>query len=1031
MPHTDDSEDDIWEYKPLRKKKKTASASHSKKTSKKNNCSSSKSDGSISNGHVSHTSINITGSINKGHVLHKSVNHTDSIRNRNVPHTSVNKSSSIMNGNVPHTSVNNTGSIRNGNVPHTSLNHPVSISHGDFSVINLGQSDQEAATASHTLCPHRPEPTGDGASESDFCPICQMPFSILVGKSEIGHVTECLDIPRDDTLECPDGIQCSSNVLNHYRRYNHTLLAQSRAANASVLFSLTQAGETPRGSGVRSPSPLESSQDIFSSSLPNPRCHLASTPTRLACSQSNTTASPVGRHLASTPTRNSLLLLRSPRPEDFKKKKGWMTPKGPKTKVAVEKTKTTVSSRPCDANGQPGSLEAEKQPDKPEVCPFDDESISFSPLSELPAELELEDEVEGVVEGSGLRKALFPPSLAEENEDESEESLELFSDDDFLNDFLDHLETDMAPERGAEQANSPVNSTQVEAVFSLAAPSNQPSHTAAVGVTPTSTHRETHGNPAATNVQSPQSVVLERLRQSLTGSNSLLCQSVSNINNNYPTLGSSQTASSTSTQAMAPRKPALSQMKAGQGPGLKQTDIGVFFGLKPLKEKQGEPGSASQDLEAATTTAPDAPTFNGAGIQRGSTRGRRGRGNRGARSGAAGPTGARADAGTGSAEGGGPGSGSAQGEGSRGGRGRGRGRGRWNRWGADRDGPRHCPFYKKIPGTGFAIDAFNYGQIEGIFSYFLTHFHSDHYGGLTKKSTFPIYCNKITGNLVRSKLKVEEKYLHILPMNSRVTVDGVGVILMEANHCPGAAMLLFFLPDGQIVLHTGDFRADPTMETPELRSYGVQTLYLDTTYCSPEYTFPRQQEAISFAANTAFELVALHPRTLVVCGSYSIGKEKVFLALADALGSNVCLSRDKYNTMCCLESEPIRKLLTTDWKAAQVHVLPMMQLNVKKLQDHLSRFSAQYDRLVAFKPTGWTFSKQMDSVDDIRPQIYGNITLYGVPYSEHSSFLEMKRFVQWLRPLKIIPTVNAGSWASRKAMEGCFRDWLAGDKASH
>ena len=53
------------------------------------------------------------------------------------------------------------------------------------------------------------------------------------------------------------------------------------------------------------------------------------------------------------------------------------------------------------------------------------------------------------------------------------------------------------------------------------------------------------------------------------------------------------------------------------------------------------------------------------------------------------------------------------------------------------------------------------------------------------------------------------------------------------------------------------------------------------------------------------------------------------VALADALGSNVCLSRDKYNTMCCLESEPIRKLLTTDWKAAQVHVLPMMQLNVK------------------------------------------------------------------------------------------------------
>ena len=127
-----------------------------------------------------------------------------------------------------------------------------------------------------------------------------------------------------------------------------------------------------------------------------------------------------------------------------------------------------------------------------------------------------------------------------------------------------------------------------------------------------------------------------------------------------------------------------------------------------------------------------------------------------------------------------------------------------------------------------------------------------------------------------------------------------------STSCPGAAMLLFFLPDGQTVLHTGDFRADPSMETyPELLSCRVQTLYLDTTlvprpqssqgsskqwisdfkckllypcsYCSPEYTFPRQQEVVNFAASTAFELVTLNPRTLVVCGSYSVGKEKVFL----------------------------------------------------------------------------------------------------------------------------------------------------------
>lgn len=52
-------------------------------------------------------------------------------------------------------------------------------------------------------------------------------------------------------------------------------------------------------------------------------------------------------------------------------------------------------------------------------------------------------------------------------------------------------------------------------------------------------------------------------------------------------------------------------------------------------------------------------------------------------------------------------------------------------------------------------------------------------------------------------------------------------------------------------------------------------------------------------------------------------------ALAEVLGSKVCLSRDKFNTMCCLESEQVRKLITTDWKAARVHVLPMMQITFK------------------------------------------------------------------------------------------------------
>ncbi|XP_057593354.1 DNA cross-link repair 1A protein isoform X2 [Hippopotamus amphibius kiboko] len=289
---------------------------------------------------------------------------------------------------------------------------------------------------------------------------------------------------------------------------------------------------------------------------------------------------------------------------------------------------------------------------------------------------------------------------------------------------------------------------------------------------------------------------------------------------------------------------------------------------------------------------------------------------------------------------------------------------------------RTCPFYKKIPGTGFTVDAFQYGLVEGCTAYFLTHFHSDHYAGLSKNFTFPIYCSEITGNLLKSKLHVQEQYIHPLPIDSECTVNGVKVVLLDANQ-----------------------------------------------YCSPEYSFPSQQEVIQFAINTAFETVTLNPRALVVCGTYSIGKEKVFLAIADVLGSKVGMSKEKYNTLQCFNIPEVKSLITTDMCNSLVHLLPMMQINFKGLQNHLKKCGGKYDQILAFRPTGWTHSNKLTSMADITPQRRGNISIYGIPYSEHSSYLEMKRFVQWLKPQKIIPTVNVGTLKSRRTMERYFEEW--------
>ncbi|CAN6470505.1 unnamed protein product [Victoria cruziana] len=339
---------------------------------------------------------------------------------------------------------------------------------------------------------------------------------------------------------------------------------------------------------------------------------------------------------------------------------------------------------------------------------------------------------------------------------------------------------------------------------------------------------------------------------------------------------------------------------------------------------------------------------------------------------------------------------------------------------------RNCPFYKRMEGTPFTVDAFRYGKIEGCTGYFLSHFHHDHYGGLRKVwSHGPIYCTPITARLVKMCLAVDSVFICPLELDKEYTIEGIKVTMLEANHCPGAAMIYFHLLDGRRYLHTGDFRACRRMQShPLLSSQHPSVLYLDTTYCNPKYRFPSREDVLHYIVEIAKSRLRKQPKTLIVVGAYSIGKENVYLAISEALNIQIYVNASRRRILQSYGWHELSKRLNSDGHDTPLHVLPMSMLSFESLKQYSDGYG-QFTSVLAFRPTGWTYSEKIgDRLDLIKPKSKGQITIYGIPYSEHSSYLELKEFVQFLQPEKIIPTVNVGNAAIRDKMQRCFQDWM-------
>ncbi len=74
----------------------------------------------------------------------------------------------------------------------------------------------------------------------------------------------------------------------------------------------------------------------------------------------------------------------------------------------------------------------------------------------------------------------------------------------------------------------------------------------------------------------------------------------------------------------------------------------------------------------------------------------------------------------------------------------------------------------------------------------------------------------------------------------------------------------------------------------------------------------------------------------------------------------------------------------------------------------------KYDRVIAFRPTGWTWSNKERNVIKEFTSKDGRITIAHCAYSEHSSFLELQQFVHVINANSVLPTVPDDSLDMKK-----------------
>ena len=338
-----------------------------------------------------------------------------------------------------------------------------------------------------------------------------------------------------------------------------------------------------------------------------------------------------------------------------------------------------------------------------------------------------------------------------------------------------------------------------------------------------------------------------------------------------------------------------------------------------------------------------------------------------------------------------------------------------------------------VPDITYLLE--NKSELKAIF---LTHGHEDHIGALPFVLPYlsvPVYGSSFTMALVKNKLEqhgvLEEARLHIVKDKDEVAVEGFSVQFFHVTHSIVDAFALAIKTPVGTIIHTGDFKIDPTptdgklFDLHTLAAYGdsgVLALFSDSTNAEHSGYTPSER-----SVNDRFESIfrTAQGRIVLSCFTSSIPRlqlvidqAKQYGRVVSFLGRRMSENTETAEELGFLKIPPglvIRSKDIRNYPRQKVCVVaggcqgePMSALSRLALDDHKDLKIDEGDTVVLsarhIPGNERAIGRMMDHFYRRRAEIYyADGSQPPVHVSGHASEEELKLVVTLVKPKYFIP----------------------------